>query len=65
MSLFVVTGLLFGVVRPWSTIVKNPLRRYMGGEGNDENRAGMPFSLARSEIGLSTSIGRTNTVSIF
>ncbi len=41
------------------------LKKIYGGEGNDENRAGMPFSLARSEIGLSTSIGRTNTVSIF
>ena len=31
-----------------------------GGEGNDENRTGMPFSLARSDMGLSTIIGRTN-----
>jgi len=30
------------------------------GEGNDENRTGMPFSLARSDMGLSTVIGRTN-----
>jgi transcription initiation factor TFIIB len=32
----------------------------VGGEGNDENRTGMPFSLARSDMGLSTIIGRTN-----
>ena len=29
-------------------------------EGDDENRTGMPFSLARSDMGLSTIIGRTN-----
>ena len=29
-------------------------------EENDENRTGMPFSLARSDMGLSTIIGRTN-----
>jgi len=32
----------------------------VGGERNDENRTGMPFSLARSDMGLSTIIGRTN-----
>jgi len=32
----------------------------VGGEGNDESRTGMPFSLARSDMGLSTIIGRTN-----
>jgi len=31
-----------------------------GREENDENRTGMPFSLARSDMGLSTIIGRTN-----
>ena len=31
-----------------------------GREQNDENRTGMPFSLARSDMGLSTIIGRTN-----
>ena len=31
-----------------------------GREENDENRTGMPFSLARSDMGLSTVIGRTN-----
>ena len=28
----------------------------VGGERNDENRTGMPFSLARSDMGLSTII---------
>jgi transcription initiation factor TFIIB len=32
----------------------------VGGERNNENRTGMPFSLARSDMGLSTIIGRTN-----
>ena len=31
-----------------------------GREGDDQNRTGMPFSLARSDMGLSTVIGRTN-----
>src|SRR3989442_5140330 len=31
-----------------------------GREENDENRTGMPLSLARSDMGLSTIIGRTN-----
>ncbi|MFZ0511830.1 MAG: TFIIB-type zinc ribbon-containing protein [Candidatus Nitrosopolaris sp.] len=31
-----------------------------GRERDDENRTGMPFSLARSDMGLSTIIGRTN-----
>ena len=37
----------------------------MSVEGNDEKRAGMPFSLGRSDIGLSVSIARTNILSIF
>jgi transcription initiation factor TFIIB len=32
----------------------------VGSAGNDENRRGMPFSLARSDMGLSTIIGRSN-----
>jgi len=40
----------------WRTFAKVAV----GGEGNDENRTGMPFSLARSDMGLSTIIGRTN-----
>ena len=40
----------------WGTFAKVAV----GGEGNDENRTGMPFSLARSDMGLSTVIGRTN-----
>ena len=40
----------------WCTFAKVAV----GGEGNDENRTGMPFSLARSDMGLSTIIGRTN-----
>ena len=32
----------------------------MAGKGDDQNRTGMPFSLARSDMGLSTVIGRTN-----
>ncbi|HYT41332.1 MAG TPA: TFIIB-type zinc ribbon-containing protein [Methylomirabilota bacterium] len=31
-----------------------------GREENDSNRTGMPFTLARSDMGLSTIIGRTN-----
>ena len=30
------------------------------GKGDDQNRTGMPFSLVRSDMGLSTVIGRTN-----
>jgi transcription initiation factor TFIIB len=30
------------------------------GKGDDQNRTGMSFSLARSDMGLSTVIGRTN-----
>ncbi|MGC2574894.1 MAG: TFIIB-type zinc ribbon-containing protein [Candidatus Nitrosopolaris sp.] len=40
----------------WRTFITSPA----GGEGHDENRIGMPFSLARSDMGLSTIIGRTN-----
>ena len=40
----------------WRTFVTSTARR----EGDDENRTGMPFSLARSDMGLSTIIGRTN-----
>ncbi|MFZ0511803.1 MAG: TFIIB-type zinc ribbon-containing protein [Candidatus Nitrosopolaris sp.] len=32
----------------------------VGREVNDRNRAGIPFTLARSDMGLSTIIGRTN-----
>jgi transcription initiation factor TFIIB len=44
---------------------KGPERRSFttasaGREENDENRTGMPFSLARSDTCLSTIIGRTN-----
>src|SRR5215469_8399954 len=35
-------------------------RTFVTATGDDENRAGMPFSLARSDMGLSTIIGRTN-----
>src|SRR5215468_4369991 len=35
-------------------------RTFFTATGDDENRAGMPFSLARSDMGLSTIIGRTN-----
>jgi transcription initiation factor TFIIB len=40
----------------WRTFVTSTAGR----EGDDQNRAGMPFSLARSDMGLSTVIGRTN-----
>ena len=40
----------------WRTFVTSTAGR----EGDDENRTGMPFSLARSDMGLSTVIGRTN-----
>jgi transcription initiation factor TFIIB len=47
------------------TVEKGPeLRTFVtstaGREGDDQNRTGMPFSLARSDMGLSTVIGRTN-----
>ena len=32
----------------------------IGREVNDRNRAGIPFTLARSDMGLSTIIGKTN-----
>ncbi|MGC2570395.1 MAG: transcription initiation factor IIB [Candidatus Nitrosopolaris sp.] len=40
----------------WRTFVTS----IAGREGQDQNRTGMPFSLARSDMGLSTIIGRTN-----
>jgi transcription initiation factor TFIIB len=40
----------------WRSFTTASARR----EENDENRTGMPFSLARSDMGLSTIIGRTN-----
>ena len=40
----------------WRTFVTSTAGR----EGDDQNRTGMPFSLARSDMGLSTVIGRTN-----
>jgi transcription initiation factor TFIIB len=40
----------------WRTFVTSTAVR----EGDDKNRTGMPFSLARSDMGLSTIIGRTN-----
>src|SRR5215472_13408139 len=40
----------------WRTFVTSTASR----EGDDQNRTGMPYSLARSDMGLSTIIGRTN-----
>jgi transcription initiation factor TFIIB len=40
----------------WRTFVTSTASR----EGDDQNRTGMPYSLARSDMGLSTVIGRTN-----
>jgi transcription initiation factor TFIIB len=40
----------------WRSFTTASARR----EENDENRTGMPLSLARSDMGLSTIIGRTN-----
>ncbi|MGC2574819.1 MAG: TFIIB-type zinc ribbon-containing protein [Candidatus Nitrosopolaris sp.] len=40
----------------WRTFVTSTAVR----KGDDQNRTGMPFSLARSDMGLSTIIGRTN-----
>ena len=40
----------------WRTFVTSTAVR----EGDDKNRTGMPFSLARSDMGLSTIIGRTD-----
>ena len=42
--------------KEWRTFVTSTA----GKKGDDENRMGMPFSLARSDKGLSTIIGRTN-----
>ena len=42
--------------KEWRTFVTSTA----GKKGDDENRTGMPFSLARSDKGLSTIIGRTN-----
>src|SRR5947209_7350936 len=54
-----------GAVISDRTVEKGPeLRTFVtstaGREGDDQNRTGMPFSLARSDMGLSTIIGRTN-----
>ena len=53
-----------GAVISDKTVEKGPEWRAVtstgGREGDDQNRTGMPFSLARSDMGLSTIIGRTN-----
>ena len=53
-----------GAVISDKTVEKGPEWRAVtstgGREGDDQNRTGMPFSLARSDMGLSTIIGWTN-----